>query len=53
VDLYASYSNITLRPDRDAVLAELGRIAREQFHNRVTRNITTVLYIARRAASVV
>jgi SAM-dependent methyltransferase len=51
VDLYASYSNITLRPDREAVLAELGRIAREDFNNQVTRNITTTLYLARRTAA--
>jgi hypothetical protein len=50
VELYASYSNVSLRPDREAVLAELGRIAREEFGNRVTRNMTTMLYLARRAA---
>jgi trans-aconitate methyltransferase len=50
VELYASYSNVSLRPDRDAVLAELGRIARDEFGNRVTRNMTTMLYLARRAA---
>lgn len=50
VDLYASYSNVSLRPDREAVLAELGRIARDEFRNRVARNITTVLYLARRSA---
>lgn len=50
VDLYASYSNVILRPDREAVLAELGRIAREEFQNQVTRHITTVLYLARRSA---
>ncbi|WP_299641342.1 hypothetical protein [Devosia sp.] len=49
VELYASYSNVSLRPDRDAVLAELGRIARDEFGNRVTRNMTTTLYLARRA----
>lgn len=49
VDLYASYSNVSLRSDRDIVLAELGRIARDEFQNRVTRNITTVLYLARRS----
>jgi SAM-dependent methyltransferase len=51
MDLYASYSNVSLRSDREAVLAELGRIAREDFGNRVTRNITTVLYLARRMPS--
>jgi len=47
--LYATYSNINLRPDRDAILAELGRIARDDFVGRVTRNMTTSLFIARRA----
>ena len=47
--LYATYSNVNARPDRDAVLAELGRISRESFENRVVRNMTTSLYIARRA----
>jgi trans-aconitate methyltransferase len=48
VALYATYSNINIRPDREAVLAELGRIARDQFHGRVTRNMITSLYTARR-----
>ena len=48
VNLYATYSNINIRPDRDAVLAELRRIARDRFHGRVTRNMITSLYIARR-----
>jgi SAM-dependent methyltransferase len=47
--LYATYSNVNARSDRKAVLAELGRIARENFDNRVIRNMTTSLYIARRA----
>jgi SAM-dependent methyltransferase len=47
--LYATYSNLNARDDRAAVLAELGRIAREDFGNRVVRNMTTSLYIARRA----
>jgi SAM-dependent methyltransferase len=46
--LYSTYSNITARPDRDAVLAELRRIAEAEFGGRVTRNMTTVLYTARR-----
>jgi len=29
-------------------LAELGRIARENFENRVVRNMTTSLYVGRR-----
>jgi SAM-dependent methyltransferase len=49
VALYATYSNIAARPDRDAVLAELGRVARDEFGGRVVRNMTTRLYIARRA----
>lgn len=48
VALYATYSNINARADREAVLAELGRIARNQFSGRVTRNMVTSLYIARR-----
>ncbi len=47
--LYATYSNVNARPDRAAVLAELGRIAREEFGGEVVRNMTTRLYIARRA----
>ena len=48
VNLYATYSNINIRPDREAVLEELGRIAREVFHDRVTRNMITSVYIARK-----
>jgi Methyltransferase domain len=48
VALYATYSNINVRSDRDAVLAELGRVAREEFQGRVARNMTTSLFIARR-----
>jgi len=48
VNLYGTYSNITIRPDRQEVLAELGRIAREEFRGRVVRNMVTSLYIARR-----
>jgi SAM-dependent methyltransferase len=48
VGLYATYSNINIRPDREDILAELGRIARDQFQGRVTRNMTTSLYMARR-----
>jgi SAM-dependent methyltransferase len=46
--LYATYSNLSIRPDRAALLAELKRIAREQFAGRVSRNIVTSLYAARR-----
>jgi SAM-dependent methyltransferase len=48
VALYATYSNINIRPDRDAVLTELHRIARDEFHDCVTRNMITSLYVARR-----
>jgi hypothetical protein len=46
--LYATYFNINIRPDRETVLAELRRLARDEFHSRVTRNMVTSLYIARR-----
>ena len=48
VGLYATYSNINVRPDRETVLTELGRIARDKFQGRVIRNMITSLYIARR-----
>jgi SAM-dependent methyltransferase len=48
VALYATYSNINIRPDLAAILAEVGRIARDEFHGRVTRNMITILYTARR-----
>ena len=48
VNLYATYSNINIRPDREAILEELGRIARDKFQGMVTRNMTTSLYKARR-----
>ncbi|MFN0172544.1 MAG: methyltransferase domain-containing protein [Bryobacteraceae bacterium] len=48
VALYATYSNIDVRPDREAVLAEVRRIARDEFHGRVIRNMVTSLYVARR-----
>lgn len=47
--LYATFSNVALRADREAVLADLVRIARDKFGGRVVRNMTTSLYIARRA----
>ena len=47
VALYATYSDINIRPDREAILTELGRIARDEFHGRVTRNMVTSLYVAR------
>ncbi len=48
VALYATFSNIAIRADREAILAELDRIARDAFHGRVIRNMTTILYTARR-----
>ena len=48
VALYAIYSDITARQDREAVLTKLERIARDEFHGRGTRNMTTILYTARR-----
>ena len=51
VALYATYSNINIRPDREDVLTELHRIARDDFQGCVTRNMTTSLYIARRRPS--
>ena len=46
--LYGTYSNINVRPDREAVLAELHRVAGDEFAGRVTRNMITSLYVARR-----
>jgi SAM-dependent methyltransferase len=48
VALYATYSNINIRPDREEVLTELRRIARDEFQGCVTRNMVTSLYVARR-----
>jgi SAM-dependent methyltransferase len=48
MSLYATFSNINIRPDLEAILAELDRIARDEFHGCVTRNMTTSLYTARR-----
>lgn len=50
VALYATYSDMAARPNMDAVLMELGRIAREEFGDRVERNMTTSLFVARRGA---
>lgn len=46
--LYATYSNVAIRPDREMVLSELLRIARDEFDGQVTRNMITSLYVARR-----
>ena len=51
VKLYATYSNINIRPDREAILAELGRIARDKFQGVVPRNMITSLYMARRTTA--
>lgn len=51
VALYATYSNINIRPDREDVLNELRRIARDEFQGGVTRNMATSLYVARRRPS--
>jgi SAM-dependent methyltransferase len=48
--LYGTYSNVNIRPDRAALLAEIGRIAHDEFGGRVIRNMTTSLYTARRSA---
>jgi SAM-dependent methyltransferase len=48
--LYATYSNVTARADRDWLLSELGRVAETEFGDRVVRNMTTSLYLARRRA---
>src|SRR5215472_3130616 len=47
VALYATYSNVNIRPDREEVLNELRRIAHDEFQNCVTRNMSTSLYVAR------
>jgi SAM-dependent methyltransferase len=46
--LYGTYSNVNIRPDREEVLNELRRIARDEFQGRVIRNMITSLYVARR-----
>jgi SAM-dependent methyltransferase len=50
VALYATYSNVVAMPDFRRALAELHRVAESQFGGRVTRNMTTILYLARRRA---
>ena len=52
VALYATYSNVSARTDRAEFLAALGKVANEPpFNGRVTRNMTSSLFIARRAAA--
>ena len=48
VALYATYSDMAARPNMEAVLEELGRIAREEFGGRVERNMTTSVFVGRR-----
>jgi len=48
VALYATYSNVNIHPDREDVLNQLHRIARDEFQGCVTRNMITSLYVARR-----
>jgi SAM-dependent methyltransferase len=50
VALYSTYSNIVAYPpdERRQVLAELRRIAADEFGGRVVRNMITILYTARR-----
>ena len=48
VALYANYSNVNIRQDREDVLKELHRIACDEFKGSATRNMITSLYIARR-----
>jgi|HubBroStandDraft_2_1064218.scaffolds.fasta_scaffold453395_1 SAM-dependent methyltransferase len=50
VALYATYSNVTAMPNAAQALAELHRVAETEFGGRVTRNMTTILYLARRRA---
>jgi SAM-dependent methyltransferase len=50
VALYSTFSEMAARPpdERRAKLAELRRIAADAFAGKVTRNMTTILYTARR-----
>ena len=50
VALYATYSNVTAMPNSAEALAKLRRVAETGFGGRVTRNMTTILYLARRRA---
>ncbi|UWZ85540.1 class I SAM-dependent methyltransferase [Occallatibacter riparius] len=49
LELYATYSNINIRPDRNEVLDHLRRIVVDEFQGRVTRHMITSLYVARRS----
>jgi SAM-dependent methyltransferase len=48
IALYATYSNVTAMPDAERALADLRRVADMEFGGRVVRNMTTILYLARR-----
>ncbi len=50
VALYSTYSDMTARPapEQRQVLAQLRRIAADEFGGRVVRNMITILYTARR-----
>lgn len=50
VALYSTYSDMTARPadEQRVVLAELRKIAAEQFAGRVVRNMITIFYTARK-----
>jgi len=50
VALYATFSDMTARPadEQRQVLGQLRRIAEDEFGGRVTRNMITILYTARR-----
>jgi hypothetical protein len=49
VELYATYSNITIRPDRDAVLSGAEASRGNDFGGRLVRNMVTSLYVASKA----
>ena len=51
--LYATYSNITALPpdERERVLDGLAEISEREFGGKVTRNMTTSIYTARRVSS--
>jgi hypothetical protein len=51
VAIYATFSNVNLLPNREAVLDKLRRIAVKEFGGRVQRNMVTSLYVARRRSS--
>jgi len=42
VALFSTHSNINIRPDREEVLTELRRLARDESHGRVARNMSQI-----------